>query len=69
MAKASSHLSMVVILGRLEEEGRGIVSPCSPTLRLNCELRVSLSRKERGKRLAKSTYSPFVMAVMIVFVK
>ena len=34
VAKASSHGSIEMILGHLEEEGRGVVRPWSPTLRL-----------------------------------
>ena len=35
MTKVSSYLSMVEILGGLDAEGRGIVSPWSPTLSLS----------------------------------
>ena len=66
MAKASSHFSMDEILGHLEYEGRGIVNPCSPILRLSWELMASVRREDSGNKLAKSTYSPFVMAVVVV---
>ena len=69
MAKASSHFSMDVILGRFEVAGRGIVTPWAPTWRWSWEFRASLRREEMGRRVAKSTYSPFVMAVVVVFVK
>ena len=69
MVKALSHLSMVVILGRLDAEIRGIVSSWSPTLSLSWEFKASSRRKEMGRRVAKSTYSPFVMAVVVVFVR
>ena len=65
MAKAWSHRSIEAILGRLEEEGRGIVLPWSPTLKLRWEWMVSVRREVIGKRVAKSTYSPFVMAVEV----
>ena len=58
-----------VILGRLEEEGRGIVRPWSPTLRLRWEWMVSVRREVIGKRVAKSTYSPLVMAVEVALVR
>ena len=60
---------MVVILGRLDAEGRGMVRPCSPTFSLSWEFRASSRRDEMGRRVAKSTYSPFVMAVIVVFVR
>ena len=60
---------MVVILGRLDAEGRGMVRPCSPTVSLSWEFRASSRRDEMGRRVAKSTYSPFVMAVVVVFVR
>ena len=69
MAKASSHRSIEVILGRLEEEGRGIVRPWSPTLRLRWEWMVSVRREVIGKRVAKSTYSRLVMAVEVALVR
>ena len=66
MAKASSHRSIPVILRRLAWDGRGIVRPSFPTCSLSWELAVtwSRSRDEKGRRLARSTYSPFVMAAM-----
>ena len=66
MAKASSHRSIPVILGRLAWDGRGIVRPSFPTCSLSWELAVtwSRSRDEKGRRLARSTCSPFVMAAM-----
>ena len=69
MVKALSHLSMVVISGRLDVEIRGIVSSWSPTLSLSWEFKASSRREEMGRRVAKSTYSPFVMAVVVVFVR
>ena len=59
-------LSLEVILERLAWDGRGIVRPSFPTCGLSWELAVtwSRSRDEKGRRLARSTYSPFVMAVM-----
>ena len=69
MAKASSHLSMVVILGHLDAEGRGIMTPWSPTLSLSWEFRVSSRREEIGRRVAKSMYSSFMTAIVVVFVR
>ena len=68
MAKVSSHFSMEVILGHLEVAGRRIVAPWAPTGRWSLEFRASSRREEMGRRVAKSTYSSFMMAVIMAFV-
>ena len=64
MAKASSHRSMLVILGRWAGGGKGIVRPSFPNWSFKLEFTRSCKREEKGRRLARSTYSPFVMAAI-----
>jgi len=54
---------MPVILGPWAGDGRGIVRPSFPTWSFKLEFTRSRKREEKGRRLARSTYSPFVMAV------
>lgn len=64
MVKASSHRSMPVILGRWAGDGSGIVRPSFPTWSFKLEFTRSRKREEKGRRVARSTYSPFVMAAI-----
>ena len=60
---------MEVSLGRLELAGRGIVTPWVPYCSWSWEFRASSRREEMGRRVAKSTYSLLVMAVIIALAK
>ena len=53
MAKASSHRSMLVILGRWAGDGSGIVRPSFPTWSFKLEFTRSRKREEKGEKASK----------------